>query len=75
MYRLSEAVANKDPDRTSLRVASLLRQVADLELLQAPGLPYRVPQQYRDLPRLIGENVEAVKVPYRGFFSMAVCRV
>ncbi|GAB4820888.1 hypothetical protein N2152v2_007934 [Parachlorella kessleri] len=65
--RLSEAVANKDPDRTSLRVASLLRQVADLELLQAPGLPYRVPQQYRDLPRLIGRaTVELVIMPAAG---------
>lgn len=49
-------MANKDPDRTSLRVAGLLRQVSELELLQAPGLPYNVPRQYAGLPRLTGKQ-------------------
>jgi cyclophilin family peptidyl-prolyl cis-trans isomerase len=55
--RLAAAVAIKDPDRTSIRVANSLERVAALELLQAPGLPYPIPSQYASLPRLTGRAV------------------
>lgn len=59
--RLAAAVSLKDPDRTSIRVANALERVAALELLQAPGLPYRLPAQYASLPRLTGRaTVEMV---------------
>lgn len=57
LARLSQAVARKDPDRTSIRAANALTLVAELELLQAPGLPYPVPAQYGALPRLTGRAV------------------
>ena len=31
-------------------------QVADLELMQAPGLAYSIPKEFRGLPRLTGES-------------------
>jgi len=55
--RLVASVELKDPDRTSIRVANALERVAQLELLQAPGLPYRLPAQYASLPRLTGRAV------------------
>lgn len=55
LERLSMAVSLKDPDRTSIRVANVLERVASLELLQAPGLPYTLPSQYKaSLPYLTG---------------------
>lgn len=44
----------KDPSRTSIRVANSLEQVGNLELLQAPGLPFTLPRQYVDRPLLTG---------------------
>jgi hypothetical protein len=55
--KLNTAVGLKDADRTSVRVAAALAAVAELELLQAPGLPYPVPAQYASLPRLEGRAV------------------
>ena len=52
--RLSTSISLKDTDRTSVRVANALERLSALELLQAPGLPYRLPQQYSDLPILTG---------------------
>jgi hypothetical protein len=52
--RLLSAIEAKDPSRTSVRVANTLEHVADLELLQAPGLPYTLPKQYAGLPVLTG---------------------
>ena len=36
------------------RVNKVLRKVSDLELLQAPNLPYTLPKEYRSLPHLTG---------------------
>ena len=45
----------KDPERTSIRVANALEEVASLELLQAPGLPYQLPHQLAaEYPALTG---------------------
>ncbi|MCO5553246.1 hypothetical protein L7F22_006767 [Adiantum nelumboides] len=49
-----DAIADKDPDKISLRLVSSLETVAQLELLQAPGLPYLVPNDYQRYPRLTG---------------------
>ncbi len=48
------AVGNKDADAISIAVANTLDAVEQLELLQAPGLPYSVPAAYGGLPRLTG---------------------
>lgn len=42
------------PLQVSFRVADVLRDVAELELLQAPGLPYIIPRDYVNLPHLTG---------------------
>ena len=57
LARLKNAVELKDPDRTSIRTANALERIARLELLQAPGLPFPIPQQYTVLPRLEGRGV------------------
>lgn len=36
------------------RTADVLRDVSQLELLQAPGLPYIIPRDYASYPRLTG---------------------
>lgn len=36
------------------RVADVLRDVGELEILQAPGLPSIIPREYADLPHLTG---------------------
>ena len=44
----------RDADKVSGRVAKVLRKVSELELLQAPNLPYTLPKEYRSLPHLTG---------------------
>ena len=36
------------------RTADVLKDVSELELLQAPGLPYIIPKDYASYPRLTG---------------------
>lgn len=38
----------------SFRVADVLKDVGELEVLQAPGLPYVIPRDYANLPHLTG---------------------
>lgn len=57
LERLARAIDVKDSDRTSIRVSNALEQVAALELLQAPGLPYQLPRQLRQYPALAGRAV------------------
>eukprot|EP00250_Pteridium_aquilinum_P016844 c23319_g1_i1 orf=434-1741(-) len=54
LQALLDAIADKDPDKVSIRLASSLESVAQLELLQAPGLPFLVPNEYQQYPRLTG---------------------
>lgn len=63
LSRLQLAVDAKNPDRTSLRLAGCLKDVAALELLEAPGLPYQLPKQYAStLPILNGRAVVDIKI-------------
>ncbi|PSC69067.1 peptidyl-prolyl cis-trans cyclophilin-type [Micractinium conductrix] len=55
--RLARAIEVKDSDRTSVRVSNALELVANLELLQAPGLPYQLPRQVAAYPALAGRAV------------------
>jgi hypothetical protein len=54
LRKLELAVKTQQPDGVALRVADSLRVVAELELVQAPGLPFLIPKEYRSLPRLAG---------------------
>ena len=40
----------------SVRTAEILSNVAELELLQAPGVSFIIPKEYRSLPQLKGEH-------------------
>ncbi|GKA83382.1 peptidyl-prolyl cis-trans isomerase CYP37, chloroplastic [Tanacetum coccineum] len=50
-------IKDKDPDRVSIALASSLDSIAQLELLQAPGLSFLLPAQYTNFPRLTGRAV------------------
>eukprot|EP00240_Pyramimonas_obovata_P002333 CAMPEP_0118946040 /NCGR_PEP_ID=MMETSP1169-20130426/43479_1 /TAXON_ID=36882 /ORGANISM="Pyramimonas obovata, Strain CCMP722" /LENGTH=445 /DNA_ID=CAMNT_0006891919 /DNA_START=1 /DNA_END=1338 /DNA_ORIENTATION=+ len=52
--KLVISIETRDPDRVGFRVADVLKSLSALEMLQAPGLPYSLPAQYADLPKLTG---------------------
>ncbi|XP_052207518.1 peptidyl-prolyl cis-trans isomerase CYP37, chloroplastic isoform X3 [Diospyros lotus] len=54
---LLDCIKDKDPDKVSVGLASSLDTVAQLELLQAPGLSFLLPQQYLKYPRLTGRGM------------------
>ncbi|XP_051136381.1 peptidyl-prolyl cis-trans isomerase CYP37, chloroplastic isoform X2 [Andrographis paniculata] len=54
---LLQSIKDKDADRVSVDLASTLDTVAQLELLQAPGLSFLLPEQYLSYPRLTGRAV------------------
>lgn len=56
-------VACRDSDRTSSRTADVLRNVAELELIEAPTLSFVPPKSYNNLPQLRGDAQPAVLVP------------
>uniref|UniRef100_F6H280 Peptidyl-prolyl cis-trans isomerase CYP38-like PsbQ-like domain-containing protein n=1 Tax=Vitis vinifera TaxID=29760 RepID=F6H280_VITVI len=51
LQALLQCVKDKDPDKVSVGLASSLDTVAELELLQAPGLSFLLPEQYLKYPR------------------------
>ncbi|KAJ0965944.1 hypothetical protein J5N97_027082 [Dioscorea zingiberensis] len=57
LQNLIESVKEKDPDKVSVGLASSLDIVAELELLQAPGLSFLLPEQYLEYPRLTGRGI------------------
>jgi len=44
----------QDPDRVGFNIAAVFKVLTELEMLQAPALPYSLPPQYDNLPRLTG---------------------
>ncbi|XP_059443652.1 peptidyl-prolyl cis-trans isomerase CYP37, chloroplastic isoform X1 [Corylus avellana] len=54
---LLESIKDKDPDKVSVGLASSLDTVAEIELLQAPGLSFLLPKQYLKFPRLNGRGI------------------
>ena len=44
----------RDSDKTSQRTADVMRNVAELELIQAPTLSFIPPKSYSNLPQLKG---------------------
>ncbi|PKA47898.1 Peptidyl-prolyl cis-trans isomerase CYP37, chloroplastic [Apostasia shenzhenica] len=57
LQNLIEVIKEKDPDKVSVGLSSSLDTVAELELLQAPGLSFLLPEQYLELPRLTGRGL------------------
>ncbi|XP_009334619.1 peptidyl-prolyl cis-trans isomerase CYP37, chloroplastic isoform X1 [Pyrus x bretschneideri] len=56
LQALLQCIKDKDPDKVSVYLASSLDTIAELELLQAPGLSFLLPEQYQRYPRLIGRG-------------------
>lgn len=57
LQTLLKYIKENNPDKLSIALASSLDTVAELELLQAPGLSFLLPQQYIEYPRLTGRGV------------------
>lgn len=57
LQKLLQYIKDKDPDKVSVCLASTLDTVAQLELLQAPGLSFLLPEQYLKYPRLTGRGI------------------
>ncbi|AQK86780.1 Peptidyl-prolyl cis-trans isomerase CYP37 chloroplastic [Zea mays] len=51
LQTLLKYIKENNPDKLSIALASSLDTVAELELLQAPGLSFLLPQQYIEYPR------------------------
>lgn len=50
LQTLLQYIRDNDPDKVSVGLASSLDIVAELELLQAPGLSFLLPEQYLKYP-------------------------
>ncbi|MCL7026071.1 hypothetical protein MKW94_020448, partial [Papaver nudicaule] len=50
LQSLLNSIKDKDPDRVSVGLANSLDTIAELELLQAPGLSFLLPGQYLKYP-------------------------
>ncbi|ONI12854.1 hypothetical protein PRUPE_4G187400 [Prunus persica] len=57
LQALLACIKDKDPDKVSVGLASSLDTIAELELLQAPGLSFLLPEQYQRYPRLTGRGI------------------
>ena len=66
-------VACRDADKVSVRTAEVLSNVAGLELLQAPGVSFIIPKEYRSLPQLKGEP--AMCPVSAGFWLVSLCLI
>ena len=51
---IKETVDNKDREATYIKRRELLNLVGDLEQLMVVGYPFEVPEEYSDLPQLLG---------------------
>lgn len=54
MMQTQFVLACRDADKVSSRTNDTLESVAQLELIQAPGLAFSIPKDLRSLPRLTG---------------------
>lgn len=54
---LLDAIAAKDADKVSIRLASSLDTIAQLEVMQATGLAFLLPKEFQDFPHLTGRAV------------------
>ncbi|RZC09066.1 peptidyl-prolyl cis-trans isomerase CYP37, chloroplastic-like [Glycine soja] len=63
LQTLLQSIKEQDADKVSVNLASTLDTVAELELLQAPGLSFLLPEQYaQQYPRLSGRGTVAFTI-------------
>ncbi|KAL3698067.1 hypothetical protein R1sor_012143 [Riccia sorocarpa] len=60
--KMLEAIADKDADKVSIRLANSLETISELEIIQAPGLAFLVPPGYQEYPRLTGRATVQMKL-------------
>jgi hypothetical protein len=54
----------QDPDRVGFNIAAVFKVLSELQMLQAPALPYTLPPQYDNLPRLTGRATAQFTLMY-----------
>ena len=54
LWGMLEQGVCRDADKVSRRIADVLKNVASLEILQAPGLTFKIPELFASIPRLTG---------------------
>ncbi|KAL1202506.1 Peptidyl-prolyl cis-trans isomerase CYP37 [Cardamine amara subsp. amara] len=62
LQALITSIKKQDPDKVSIGLASSLDTVAELELLQASGLSFLLPEQYINYPRLAGRGTVEITI-------------
>uniref|UniRef100_A0A383V8B5 PPIase cyclophilin-type domain-containing protein n=1 Tax=Tetradesmus obliquus TaxID=3088 RepID=A0A383V8B5_TETOB len=62
LKQLELAVKTQQPDFVGVRIADSLKRIADLELLQAPGLSFSLPREYASRPYLAGRAIVQLTV-------------
>ncbi|XP_074583076.1 peptidyl-prolyl cis-trans isomerase CYP37, chloroplastic isoform X2 [Curcuma longa] len=62
LQTLITSIKENDPDKVSVALASSLDTLAQLELLQAPGLSFLLPEQYLKYPRLTGRGTVEITI-------------
>ncbi|CAL5227650.1 g10656 [Coccomyxa viridis] len=60
------AIDAKDADKVSRRIADVLKDVASLEILQAPGLTFKIPELFSSIPRLTGRATVELIIERKG---------
>ncbi|KAM7252016.1 hypothetical protein ACFE04_023899 [Oxalis oulophora] len=56
LQALLKYIKDQDPDKVSVGLANALETVAEIELLQAPGISFLLPEPYLKYPRLAGRG-------------------
>ncbi|CAN1154099.1 Peptidyl-prolyl cis-trans isomerase CYP37, chloroplastic [Linum perenne] len=72
LQALLQNIKDKDPDKVSLSLASSLDTIADIELLQAPGLSFLLPAQYKDYPRSDFSLISHLLLNGRGIVELTI---
>ncbi|KAL2644810.1 hypothetical protein R1flu_012397 [Riccia fluitans] len=62
LEKMLDAIAAKDADKVSIRLANSLEMISELEIIQAPGLAFLVPASYQEYPRLTGRATVQMKL-------------
>lgn len=58
---LQEALEAKDRDKMAIERQEILNQVGQVEQLMVKGFPYQIPEEYANLPQLLGRATVAMK--------------
>eukprot|EP00746_Dinoflagellata_sp_MGD_P067808 gnl/MRDRNA2_/MRDRNA2_28000_c0_seq2.p1 gnl/MRDRNA2_/MRDRNA2_28000_c0~~gnl/MRDRNA2_/MRDRNA2_28000_c0_seq2.p1 ORF type:complete len:497 (-),score=87.17 gnl/MRDRNA2_/MRDRNA2_28000_c0_seq2:117-1607(-) len=54
LTKLLVQIETRDADRVAIKIANSLELINDVQVLQAPALPYKIPEKFNAIPRLTG---------------------